>query len=233
MTARSAGRVLFRLLLIVLPGTTTMPAAAQVVPAWPDTFQARLRALSEIQTLDAALLASRSATLTLERWCRDHALAPEPRIVALKMAVPPQPASADQRRRLRLGVDQEVLHRRVQLRCGARVLSEADNWYVPARLTADMNRLLQSTDTPFGKVVQPLKPYRRTIESRLLWAPLPDGWDRGLFARPAPPAAAMVLPEALFEHRAVLFTKGHLPFAEVDELYQRQILAFTPPTPLR
>jgi hypothetical protein len=29
---------------------------------------------------------------------------------------------------------------------------EADNWYVPSRLTPDINKTLDMTDTPFGIV---------------------------------------------------------------------------------
>jgi hypothetical protein len=54
----------------------------------------------------------------------------------------------------------------VQLWCGDRLLSEADNWYVPSRLTPAMNTALETTDTPFGKAVQELKPYRRTFPLR-------------------------------------------------------------------
>jgi len=86
------------------------------------------------------------------------------------------------------------------------VLSDADNWYVPGRLSADMNHLLETTDTPFGTVVRPLEPYRQTLAVTMFWT---GG---------APP------PEALFAHRAVLFTRDHVPFSEVYEVYQRDIL---------
>jgi hypothetical protein len=109
------------------------------------------------------------------------------------------------------------------------VLSEADNWYVPGRLTAEMNRLLDTTDAPFGRVVQPLEPYRRPIDARILWLPLPDGWDRpGASALPPDTGEPMEVPRALFEHRAVLYTREHRPFSEVHEIYQRGILAFPP-----
>ena len=49
-------------------------------------------------------------------------------------------------------------------------MSEADNWYVPARLTPEMNAFLDTTDTPFGKAVRPLQPYRKTLEAKLLWS---------------------------------------------------------------
>jgi hypothetical protein len=111
------------------------------------------------------------------------------------------------------------------------VLSEADNWYVPGRLTTEMNRLLETTETPFGRAVQPLGFYRKTMEVRMLWAPLPEGWERQ--PRQAVAAAAgsrsmvpLAIPDALFEHRAVLYTRDHLPFSEVHEVYQRELLAF-------
>ncbi len=76
------------------------------------------------------------------------------------MEGPEKPLSREQRKRLRLGDDEPVKYRRVALACGDHILSEADNWYVPARLTPEMNRLLETTDTPFGRVVQSLQPTR-------------------------------------------------------------------------
>jgi hypothetical protein len=94
----------------------------------------------------------------------------------------------------------------------------------------EMNRLLETTDTPFGRAVQPLGPYRRTLEVRMLWAPLPDGWERqpreSGAAAAATVAGPLTIPDALFEHRAVLYTRDHTPFSEVHEVYQRELLAF-------
>jgi chorismate-pyruvate lyase len=159
-----------------------------------------------MQTLNAELLNSRSATATLEAWCRDHRLASEPKIVARLVPGAPKAPTAEQRARLKVSDRDEVRYRRVELRCGTETLSEADNWYVPSRLTADMNRLLETTDTPFGRAVAPLEPYRKTIDTRMLWS------GKG----PAP--------DALFEHRAVLYTRDHQPFSEVVEVYQREVL---------
>jgi len=202
---------------------------AQESPAWPDTYVARLQALALVETLNAEVLASRSATLTLEGWCRDHQLAKEPTIVVELVRGVAKVPTAEQRQRLQVTSQAEVKYRRVQLRCGNRVLSEADNWYVPDRLTADMNRLLDTTGTPFGMVVQPLEPYRQTFDVRLLWSPLPDGWERGSIAASTATAGILTIPDALFEHRAVLYTREHKPFSEVDEVYQRQLLAFPAP----
>ncbi|WP_156401091.1 hypothetical protein [Duganella sp. Root1480D1] len=154
------------------------------------------------QKLSADILASPSATLTLEKWCADHAMATEPKIVARLVRGTNKPASSETLARLGASAA-EVKYRRVQLYCGAHLFSEADNWYVPSRLAPEMNRLLDETDTPFGKVVQPLAPYRRTFSS-----------------------AMQQSPTALFEHAAVLFSASHQPIAEVRETYQRGTLAF-------
>jgi hypothetical protein len=216
--------------LAVLVAALSACASGRGRPAaYPDTFVARLEALALIQTLNANILSSTSATTTLERWCRDHELATPPRITATRVQGVERPATLEQRARLGVTEHEPVRHRHVQLRCGDRVLSEADNWYVPSRLTMEMNRLIDTTETPFGRAVQPLAPYRRTLDVRILWAPLPEGWER----QPRQAAAAvplpLAIPDALFEHRAVLYTRDHTPFSEVHEVYQRELLAFLPP----
>jgi chorismate-pyruvate lyase len=196
-----------------------------------EDFLARVETLALMQTLNAELLASRSATLTLERWCRDHALsgAREAKVVARLIRGEAKPASAEQRQRLEVAGDEEIRYRQVELVCGDRVLSRADNWYVPGRLTAEMNRLLETTDTPFGKAVLDLKPYRQTIEARLHWSPLPAGWESRKAAELVLTGGSEVPPQALFEHRAVLYTQGRRPFSEVREVYQRELLDFALP----
>jgi hypothetical protein len=176
------------------------------VAARAQTRTPGVEAYARVQALNAQLLASRSATMTLETWCRDHHLADDPRIVARAIAGAPKPVTAEQRGRLDVGANDEVRYRHVELRCGSRVFSDADNWYVPARLTAEMNRLLDATDTPFGKAVAPLEPTRETFAVKMWWTD-----------------SSLPMPGALFEHRAVLYTKDHRPFSEVDEVYQRNL----------
>jgi hypothetical protein len=202
---------------------------AQGAPAWADTFVSRVEALALMQSLNAEILGSTSATLTLETWCRDHTLAGNPTIVAHLVKGADKIATPEQRRRLRVSAQETVRFRHVRLQCGPQVLSEADNWYVPGRLTADMNRQLDTTDTPFGKVVRPLEPYRQTFSVKMLWSPLPEGWERETPSAIGATTGHLDMPDALFEHRAVLYTNAHQPFSEVDEVYQKQILAFPQP----
>ncbi len=55
-----------------------------------------------------------------------------------------------------------MVYRSVALKCGDLSLSIAENWYVPARLTPEMNAALAG-DTPFGAAIHPLTPSRRTL----------------------------------------------------------------------
>jgi hypothetical protein len=230
---------------IALAGTLSVradaPAPAASAP-WPDTFTARLEALALLETFNAELLTHDSATLTLERWCDMHRLASPARIVAERVSVGAsdaapeahpleKPLAADQRQELAIGSADTVRYRRVRLRCGPLVLSEADNWYVPARLTPEMNRQLDTSDVPFGKVVQPLHFRRRTLSSTLLWLPLPEGWEMMSAAGAGDGTQALLMPHALLEHRALLTLPDGTPISEVVETYTSAILAFPPPKP--
>jgi chorismate-pyruvate lyase len=204
-------------------------ACARDADSWPDTFLARVEALALLETLNATLLAAHSATFTLDKWCADHELGGgETKIRALLVRHVDKPIAAEQRRRLQIGDDEPVKFRHVELSCGNRVLSEADNWYVPSRLTPAMNQLLETTDIPFGRAVADLRPSRQTMTAEIFWRPLEDGWEQ----RPPPadhPEQKLQIPPKLFEHRALLYTPDRKPIAEVDETYTRDNLAFAPP----
>ena len=227
----AATRIIPASLIALLIGVSSPSPGAAAAPPWPDTPRARLAALALIQTLNAELLSSSSATLTLERWCRSHALAEPAQILARRIDTTQAVASETIRQDLQVSAQEPIQYRRVELRCGEHLLSIADNWYVPARLTPAMNRSLATTQAPFGKVVQPLSPHRETLAMKLLWSPLPDGWERtaGRSAVAAIVSHDLEVPAALFEHRALLHTSTHQPIAEVHEVYQRDILAFPEP----
>jgi hypothetical protein len=205
------------------------PAWADVT-TWPDGIVPRLEALALVQTLHAEILASPSATLALEKWCAEHRLAGsgEAKIVARVIRGTPKAATDEQRQRLQVGTDEALAYRRVQLACDQRILSEADNWYVPSRLAPEMNRLLETTDTPFGKAVQSLRPNRQTFAVKIFWWPLPQGWETQAFPA-VDNGGTLAIPEVLFEHRAVLFSRDRLPLSEVHEFYKSPLLDFMPP----
>ncbi|CAN5656622.1 hypothetical protein BH10PSE14_BH10PSE14_44050 [soil metagenome] len=156
----------------------------------------------EAGELNRRLLASTSATATMRAWCAEHGIA-DPAIHAEVVKVTAPPATATQRRELQVNRREPLGYRRVRLGCAGHVLSEAQNWYVPARLTPAMNAVLDTSDTPFGTVVAALHVTRRTLAADMLWR-------HGA----TPPAA-------LFRHRALVLNDDGHPIAEVIETYQR------------
>ena len=215
--------------VVLLVSTTVAENSASTQTRnWSASFVSRVAALALLETLNSELLSSNSATLTLEHWCDIHHLASPPRIVAVRMPNVDKPVSPEQRQELHVTPAEPVRYRRVKLECGSVVLSEADNWYVPGRLTPEMNKLLDTTDTPFGRAVQPLHFLRRTLSAKLLWQPLPDGWEMNAASANA---AADPMPANLLEHRAVLTLPDGAPFSEVVESYTAEVLAFSVPRP--
>jgi chorismate-pyruvate lyase len=204
--------------------TVTQPLAAE----WPDSFVTRLEALALLQTLNAELLSHDSATTTLEHWCGEHRVGSATSVTAQRVNGADRPADDEQRKLLQVGSNDPVRYRRVKLFCGDVEVSEADNWYVPGRLTSEMNAQLDAGDMPFGKVIRPLHFQRHTISATLLWQPLPPGWESG-----APiadrGAVALQVPAAVLEHRALLSLPDGTPISEVVETYTNQVLPLSVP----
>ncbi|HEY0990268.1 MAG TPA: hypothetical protein VGD80_24620 [Kofleriaceae bacterium] len=215
-------------------GEKPAPAVDGGKPApWANDFTARLEALAVLETLNAELLGHDSATLTLDRWCDAHRLASPAKVVAVRDKDTIKPPTAEQRRALGVSDGEPIRYRRVKLVCGTHVLSEADNWYVPARLTPEMNQQLETTDIPFGRVVQALHFQRRTLSAKLLWSPLPDGWDVAPAALPDAGSKWLAVPHAVLEHRALLVLPDGSAISQVVETYTEQVLAFPQPRPPR
>ncbi|MDB5708852.1 MAG: hypothetical protein JWL96_922 [Sphingomonas bacterium] len=180
------------LLLVTVPISTTArtPSPARI----------------EATELNRRLLANPSATATLRQWCAEHGIA-DPVIHAEVIKTPPPAATAAQRRELQVDAREPLGYRRVRLGCAGHVLSEAQNWYVPSRLTPEMNATLDTSDTPFGTVVAPLHISRRNLAAEMLWQ----------HGRKPPPH--------LFRHRALVLDAGGHPIAEVIETYRREAVA--------
>ena len=156
---------------------------------------------ARLHAFEGELEAHASATAVLQSWCGAHA-PPGTRIIARQIQPTPVPPPADARQALAIKSDEVVRYRRVQLMCGGRVLSNADNWYLPGKLTDAMNDTLEHSQTPFGRAVAALHFSRRNLSTDFL-----------------PPGGQDVL-----RHSAVLLTEKGEPFSFVVETYTRQIL---------
>lgn len=155
---------------------------------------------------EAELKAGPTATAALQRWCDTHGATGTVRAEVDRGAE--RAPSAATYMRLQVKPDEHVAYRRVMLACGGHVLSEADNWYVPSRLTPAMNVALESGDTPFGAVIAPLGPSRQPISSERLWA------------------EGAALPDDILRNRALVLDRDGRPLAEVTETYKRTALEF-------
>ncbi len=233
MTRSDVQKTLFRDVLAAFLLASAMAIGAKDsvtahAPPWPDTPATRVEALALLETLNADLLSNDSATLTLDRWCDAHKMAEPPKIAAERVRDEDKEPTNEVRQLLGVGPMEPVRYRHVRLHCGDHVLSEADNWYVPARLTPDMNKVLDTTDTPFGRAVQELHFHRRTLSARLLWSPLPAGWEMAR-SLPADGKGELKVPPETIQHRAVLTLPDGTPFSVVVETYTGQVLDFPPP----
>jgi chorismate-pyruvate lyase len=218
------------LLLATGAGAADGGGGGTLANPWRDSFTTRLEALALLQSLNADLLSHDSATLTLDRWCGTHHLAQPAKIVAERVRDVEKAATAEQRELLGVSATEPLRYRRVRLKCGTRVLSEADNWYVPGRLTAEMNQALDSSDIAFGRAVQALQFRRRTLSAALLWSPLPQGWEMSAPAR-MKNGKVLEVPAHVIQHKAVLTLPDGTPFSEVVETYTSEVLGFPEPMP--
>ncbi|HTI00421.1 MAG TPA: hypothetical protein VL752_05695 [Acidisoma sp.] len=190
-----------------------MAGAEQSAPFWPATPSGRAAAAARLDLLQQALRDEPSATLVLESWCARYHLAADPKIIAERVHGAPKPAPERVRHNLALRAGERLGYRRVQLLCGGRVLSDADNWYVPDRLTPAMNELLAHSDTPFGLAVRSLHFRRRTISSELLWQP-----------EQAPSGDRLIIPDHVLRNVGLLTAASDQPISQVIENYTAAVL---------
>ena len=166
---------------------------------------------SAVASLRAALADGDSTTLVLERWCAAHGLACPGGLVAQRLPGRVRPPGRARRRRLALGAHEPVRYRRVLLRCGTTVLCEAENWYVPGRLPAWMNRLLDRTTIPFGRVVEPLGFRRHRLSLVSLRLPAGD-------------AGSPLRRHGVLRQEAMLTRSDGLPFCDLVETFTSTLL---------
>jgi chorismate-pyruvate lyase len=149
-----------------------------------------MRPTVTVQALHEKLLASDSATEVLAELFGST-------VVACRLACDPLALTPWQRAQLAPTQSEPACHRRVTLLAGGTPVSEADLWYVPARLLPGMADTLTKTDEPFGAVVRPMRPARETLAWRL--------------CAPGEPVA--------LEHEALLRDREGRPIALVAERY--------------
>lgn len=164
---------------------------------------------ARLRHFEATLAAQDSATAALGQWCARRRIAEPTTIIALALPGTLAP-STEARHLLAVGPDERVAYRHVALSCGGTVLSVAHNWYVPSRLTPEMNRTLESTRTPFGEAVADTHFTRERLTAI-------EGPGEGC------------PPDTVLTHRAVLHRSGDgAPISLVVECYTLANIAARP-----
>jgi len=174
-----------------------------------------------LQDLSARLIAGATATETLLAWCEEHGLSHGPITVECQQQLVLSAVPDAVRAALSPAADEPVHYRRVRLVRGSLPLAVAENWFLPLRLTADMNDALRQSKIPFGTVIAPLRPSRRTLMARPQ-PPIADpAKDPG---RPKDPTYRSQA-EIILEHIAVILGGSGTVLALVKEHYLADLLA--------
>ena len=156
--------------------------------------------------LEAVLAANDSATLALELWCERHAIADPPEVFALPVVGERAAIAPDAATMFDLQPGETIAVRNVRLVCGDTTLSKARNFYVPERLPAEMNHLLDTTSLPFGRVVASL------------------GYTRERLATTRGPTGGCAA-NTVLSHRAMLRLPDGRPLSLLAECYTPEVLA--------
>ncbi|MEZ5938365.1 MAG: hypothetical protein R3C52_09100 [Hyphomonadaceae bacterium] len=188
------------------------------------SWEEELSDVASLERLNADLLASASATLTLEAWCMSHKMASPAIITVERDTTTRHSIDAEQRHRLGIGPDVPIEYRNVKLKCGNHVLSEAENWYVPSRLSPEMNAELTETNIPYGKVIHSLRPFRRTFLMKRDWDVL---GQEGECRETRCVAKSWPCDETAFTHHALVISGENIPLAEVRENYKLELICET------
>lgn len=160
-------------------------------------------AVEPLATLARRLRETRSATRLLAAWCAERGIGEGPIRAERHPAPPVPPEAASIAALLAAGPATALRHRRVTLWRGAAALSDCDIWWLPGCIAPSMQHELDTTDRPFGSVVETLHPMRRTLTEVLL-----------------PAGGVHVL-----DHRALLLAGSPArPFALVRERYRRRLV---------
>jgi chorismate-pyruvate lyase len=117
----------------------------------------------------------------------------------------PPPLNPARHACLGLTAAEPALHRRVMLLAAGRAVSEADLWYVPARLWPGMAETLCGTDVPFGLVVRAMAPRRQTLATRFCQAGEPYVLEHEALLLAGGRAIALVVERYLAEKEGLLF----------------------------
>jgi chorismate-pyruvate lyase len=181
--------------------------------AFPDTH-------ALIQELSRRLCNTPTATATLFAWCEEHRLSSGPVTVICRCRCQAPAVARDVLTELKPLPREPVAYRSVQLVRGGLPLVDAENWFIPHRLSPDMRDALEATDIPFGDLIAPLSPMRRTLSVRAREFPVEIPVSHLLETQ----RVEQQHPEAILRIDAVVISGSGLPLAYVRENFRPELI---------
>ena len=164
-----------------------------------------------------------TATAALIAWCRWHH--PHEADAITITLLGDEAVSADRYDGpLRPNAGETLRRRHVWLRWGDRVLSEAENWYVPERLPSEMQDEICGGGRPYGAVVAALRPKRITKFALCADNADPDIAEVEALLAELGRTNGFSQPDAFVLHIHAVMTASGIVLAELREHYRRELL---------
>jgi hypothetical protein len=221
---------LISLAAVSTAAATQRSTATPGFAGWPTDITARLEATIFLQSLDVELLTSDTEELALDRWCTVHGLLSGSEMRIDRVIDAEESPSEAQRRTLAVSGNERVRHRKIRALCGATVVLEADEWFLPASVSSQLDAQLENSNWPFDANVEALHFKRRILSDTLLWPQLPE-LQRSPSEKGGPATQAVQpLPAWVLKHHVLVMLPDGRPFAEIQENYTGSLLAFPCPT---
>lgn len=176
-----------------------------------------------MHSLSERILRANSSTLELELWCREKGIGDGRITVRRNRTVSRRLMDYHSLDALMDCAGDDIAYRSVQLVTARIILVDADNWYFAGRLTRDMRRELEETDSSFGRVIASLRPHRRTFMVKLCTLDELEAMreHRGSCAQQTECGRL----NHIFEHRALVHLPDGRPLAVVHERYRATLLS--------
>jgi chorismate-pyruvate lyase len=165
-----------------------------------------------------------TATDAVTAWCRRH-LPGSGDALSVAVLHDREAAVEDYDGALSLAPGETLHCRRVLLKWGSLVISEAENWYVPQRLPAAMLEEIRRGRRPFGAVVAALAPRRTLIAVHTGEVLLHGGEAVARIRAQLIGARVFSAPAAFALHVTAVMAASGIALAELREHYRRELLA--------
>ncbi|NEW90686.1 hypothetical protein DY468_01825 [Rhodopseudomonas sp. BR0M22] len=186
-------------------------------------MQIRTQLVTSVDEFLRVMKAHDTATAALIAWCRRHHPC-DAEAIAITLHGDEEMAADRYHGPLQPRAGETLRRRRVWLHWGRRVLSEAENWYIPERLPLPLREAVAAGSRPYGAVVAVLRPERTPLATLRTDEGGSDQSEAAAMLEQLAPAKGFSPPEAFVLHIHAIMTASGVMLAELHEHYRRDLL---------